>query len=156
MDVRLVIRVLQAFERERVAYKVFGGVAVNVHGIARATQALDVFVAATEDNIARLRAALRSVWDDPSIDEITFEDLAGDYPALQYVPPSEDFHIDVLTRLGEAYDFDAVEAVRRDLGDVTITVASPRQLYEMKRGTVRHKDALDAMSLRARYDLEED
>jgi len=41
---------------------------------------------------------LSSVFDDPAIEEITAEDLAGDYPAIQYVPPSGTFHLDLLTR----------------------------------------------------------
>jgi len=155
MNAKLVTEVLRALEREGVAYKVFGGVAVNILGIARGTQDLDLFVAPLAANIERLRRALRSVWDDPSIDEITHEDLAGDYPAIQYVPPSEDFHIDIVARLGEAYSYDALETERRALGDLVVTVVSPRQLYAMKRGTVRYKDALDAHHLRARYDLEE-
>ncbi len=54
------------------------------HGLDRATRALDLFVAPDPDNIERLRSALRSVFDDPEIELITSEDLAGDYPAVQY------------------------------------------------------------------------
>lgn len=155
MDAELIARVLRALEREGVEYKVFGGVAVNVHGIVRGTLDLDLFVAPTLENIARLRAALHAIWDDPSIDEITFEDLTGAYPAIQYVPPAGDFHIDIVTRLGEAWAYDAVHAERVAFGGLTVAVASPRQLYEMKRATVRFKDAQDAHHLKLRFDLED-
>ncbi len=79
--------VLEAFEREGVVYAIFGAVALNLHGLARATQDLDIFVSPIEENISKLRSALRSVFDDPHIDEITAEDLLGDYPAVQYLPP---------------------------------------------------------------------
>ena len=103
--------VLSAFERERVDYVIFGAVALNLQGLARATEDLDIFVAPTEENIRRLRAALTTVFDDPHIQEITAEDLLGDYPAVQYVPPAGDFHVDILTRLGEAFRFEDLESV---------------------------------------------
>src|SRR5436853_413421 len=105
MDYELTKRVLSALQANGVAYKVFGAVALNLHGLARATDDLDLFVAPEADNIARLRQALHSVFDDPCIDEITAEDLLGDYPAVQYVPPTDDFRIDILTRLGEIFDY---------------------------------------------------
>jgi hypothetical protein len=156
MDARRITQILAALEREGVAYKVFGAIALNVHGIARGTQDLDLFVRPEPDNIARLRAALRSVFDeDPNIDEITYEDLAGDYPAIQYVPPDGVLSIDILTRLGDTYDYDALEAVRGLWDHVPVSVVSPRQLYEMKRDTVRWKDKADAQRLRERFGLEE-
>jgi len=155
MDAKLVSRVLAAFEDAGVEYKVFGGVAVNIHGVVRGTLDLDIFVAPTAANVGRLRAALRSVWDDPSIEEITFEDLAGPYPAIQYVPPTGDFHIDILTRLGDAYSFATLESQRARFGDLSIPVVSPRQLYEMKRGTVRYKDAVDAYHLKLKFGMED-
>ncbi len=82
-----VVRVLGALERERVRYAVFGAVAVNVHGLPRFTEDLDIFVAPERENIEALKRALHSVFADPSIDEITADDLLGDYPAIQYVPP---------------------------------------------------------------------
>ena len=45
MQADLVVRVLEALERERVRYAGFGAVAVNVHGLPRFTEDLDVFVA---------------------------------------------------------------------------------------------------------------
>ena len=104
--------VLAAFEREGVDYVVFGGVAMNLQGLPRATEDLDVFVAPTEDNIRRLRQALASVFTDPHIEEITATDLLGSYPAIQYVPPDGGFHLDILTRLGEAFRFEDLKSER--------------------------------------------
>ena len=58
MDYEATKNVLTAFEREDVRYSVFGGVALNLHGLARATEDLDVFVAPERENIERLRKAL--------------------------------------------------------------------------------------------------
>ena len=139
--------VLEAFEREGVVYAIFGAVALNLHGLARATQDLDIFVSPTEENISSLRSALRSVFDDPHIDEITAEDLLGDYPAVQYVPPEGTFFIDILTRLGETFKFDDLETERVDFDGIEVTVVTARMLHRMKRATVRPQDQADAFRL---------
>jgi len=148
--------VLAAFERERVEYVIFGGVALNLQGLARATEDLDVFVAPTEENIRRLRTALASVFDDPHIDEITAEDLLGEYPAVQYVPPEGAFHVDILTRLGEAFRFEDLEAERIDFDGLEVSVVTPATLYRMKKGTVRPRDQGDAERLRQRFGFEDE
>jgi hypothetical protein len=60
-----VIRVLGALERERVRYAVFGAVAVNVHGLPRFTEDLDIFVAPERENVEALKRALHSVFCGP-------------------------------------------------------------------------------------------
>lgn len=151
-----VLQVVQAFNDEGVDYVVVGGVAVNLHGLVRATEDLDVFVRPDADNIARLRRALRSVWDDPDIQKITAEDLCGDYPAVRYGPPSEAFYLDILTRLGEATRFSDLEVEEKKVGSVRVVLATPRTLYRMKKDTVRPIDHADAAALREAFDLEED
>lgn len=155
MDYDLTRNVLAALERERVKYVVFGAVALALHGLPRATEALDIFIAPERDNIERLKTALRSVFDDPCIDDITAEDLLGEYPAVQYVPPSGNFHIDVLTRLGELFDFASLESERVDFDGVTVSTVTPETLYRMKKGTVRPKDWGDAQRIARRFGLKE-
>lgn len=152
MDYDRIVAVFRALEREGVAYKVIGGVAMNLQGLARGTRDLDLFVRPDDDNIARLRRALHSVFDDPSIDEITAEDLQGDYPAIQYVPPVEGFHLDLLARLGEAFDYASIEAENRRIEDLDVPVATLKMLYAMKHATVRPRDQVDAVWLRSRLD----
>jgi hypothetical protein len=97
MDVELTARVLAALEREHVSYVVFGAVALAwstaCHGGSR------LFIEPGRNNIERLKVALHSVFDDPCIDETTADDLLGEYPAIQHVPPEGLFHLDLLTRL---------------------------------------------------------
>lgn len=155
MDYELTKRVLAALHAHGVAYKVFGGVALNLHGLSRATEDLDIFVAPDADNIARLRAALHSVFADPSIDEITADDLLGAYPAVQYVPPTGTFHVDILTRLGERFDFGGLATEVVDLDGTPVTIVTARTLYQMKKDTVRAKDRADAEALARRFNLGE-
>lgn len=54
MDFETTREVLAAFEREGVVCAIVGAVALNLHGLARATQDLEFFVAPSADNIERL------------------------------------------------------------------------------------------------------
>ena len=156
MDYDQTRKVLAAFEDEGVEYTIIGAVALNLQGLARATEDLDVFVAPTEENIRRLRVALMTVFDDPHIEEITAEDLLGDFPAVQYVPPDGALHIDILTRLGEAYRFEDLESERVDFDGLEVSIVTPATLYRMKKDTVRLRDQGDAERLRQRFGFEEE
>jgi hypothetical protein len=54
VDYELTKRVLAEFERHHVDYVVFGAVAVNLQGLARATEGLDVFITPQRENVERL------------------------------------------------------------------------------------------------------
>lgn len=151
----LVFAVLRALKAHDVHFKVVGGVALNLVGLPRATQDLDQFVEPTADNVARLRTALHTVFDDPGIDDILSEDLAGDYPAVQYIPPEGQFHIDILARLGEAFDYQGIEVEDRVVEEITVPVATPRMLVRMKRDTVRPQDRADAERLRRHFGVDD-
>lgn len=128
---------------------------MNLHGLVRATEGLDLFVRPDAGNVERLRKALRAVWNDPEIELITAEDLCGDYPAVRYGPPEGTLYLDILTRLGEATAFTDLEVEEKDVGGIKVRVATPRTLYRMKRDTVRPIDHSDAAALRAAFHLDE-
>jgi Nucleotidyl transferase AbiEii toxin, Type IV TA system len=150
------LAVIRAFEREGVEYVLVGGVAVNIHGIVRTTEDIDFFVRPTDANIERVRAALRSLWADPHIDEITAADLSGGYSTIRYGPPTGDIVIDLLGGLGTAWRFDDLASERHAFGGVSVRVATPATLFKMKRGTVRARDHADAVLLRERFGLREE
>lgn len=150
------LRVFRAFEAAGLEYVLIGATAMGVHGVVRATEDVDLLIRATPDNIERLRVALRAVYDDPAIEDITDEDLLGAYPAVRYYPPSGDLYFDVLTRLGDAASFETVEAEVSDVEGARVRVATPAALYRLKRNTVRAKDRQDAAALAQRFDLRED
>ena len=151
------LRVLKAFESEAVEYVLIGATAMGVHGVVRATEDIDLFIRAVPENVERLRRALRIAYgEDPSIDEITTADLLGDYPAVRYYPPTGDLYLDIMTRLGTAASYDTVEADTKVVAGIGIRVATPRALYNLKKGTVRPIDRQDAAMLRQAFNLEDD
>ena len=147
--------VFRALGEQRVEYAVFGAVALGLHGLARATADLDLFIKADADNVERLKRALRSVFTDPSIDEISAEDLCGDYPAVRYLPP-DGFGFDVLTRLGTAFRYEDLEIEERNYDGVPVRVVTPRTLWRMKKDTVRPSDRFDAQVLAERFGFREE
>jgi hypothetical protein len=154
MEPETIRALLAALRDENVEYVLVGALAMDVLGIGRLTEDIDLFVRPSPENVDRLRRALRRVWQDPSIDEITAADLAGDYPAIQYVAP-DGTPIDLLSRLGEAFAFADLEATTYRYGDVEVTVATPATLYRMKRDTVRLRDKADAELLKEKFGLKD-
>jgi hypothetical protein len=152
-----ILRVLRAFENAGLEYVLIGASAMAIHGLVRATEDVDLFIRATPENIERLRSALRDAYDDdPNIREISTQDLLGEYPAVRYFPPTGELYLDILTRLGEAANFETVEAEIKEFEGLHVRIATPSALYRMKKGTVRPQDHADAIALLQRFDLEED
>lgn len=54
MDRDEVIRVLRAFEASGLEYVLIGAAAMGFHGLVRATEALDLVLRATPENLERL------------------------------------------------------------------------------------------------------
>jgi len=152
-----IMRVLRAFESAGLEYVLIGAAAMGFHGLVRATEGLDLFIRATAENIEKLRAAFRAVYEgDPHINDISAADLLGEYPSVRYVPPSGNLYFDVMTRLGEVASFETIEAEVKEEDGTHIRVATPAALYRMKKGTIRAQDQVDAAALRERFKLKEE
>lgn len=148
--------IFAALEREEVEYVLVGAMAMAAQGLIRATRDLDFFVSSQPDNVERLKRALKALFDDLSIDEISAQDLAGEYPAIAYVPPHGRFSLDILSRLGEAFRFEDLEWEEMFMEGIRVRVATPRMLYRMKKDTVRPQDRVDAAWIRRIFELEEE
>jgi hypothetical protein len=148
-------KILQALAAARFDYILVGGVAVNLHGVVRATEDIDLFVRLDHGNVERLKAALKAVWDDPELDTFTAADLEGDYPTLRYAPPNTELVVDILTRIGTQFAFDDLEFEVIDVEGTPARVATIRSLIEMKRATLRAIDRADVEALTTRLPREE-
>jgi hypothetical protein len=155
LDEERLKRVFRALAEHEVEYAVFGAVALGLHGLARATGELDLFIAPTSSNVENLKRALMTVFDDSNISEISSEDLCGDYPAVRYMPP-DGFGFDILTRLGEVFSFFSLETEEKTYDGVPVRVVTARTLWKMKKDTVRPVDRLDASLLAERFGFKEE
>lgn len=131
--------------------------AMAAQGPPRATHDVDFFVSPEISNLEALQRALYSLFEDPSLEEIDPEELAGAYPAIEYTPPHGRYSMDILTRLGEAFSWEDLSANSDliDLGDMVVPVASPSMLFRMKKDTVRPQDRADAARINEAFSLEE-
>lgn len=140
------LTVFEALDRQEVEYILIGGVAVILHGLERLTRDIDIFVRPTLENIAKLRAALKTVFNDPAIDEISLPELQR-YAVIRFGAPGH-FYIDLMARLGEAVVYEDLQYEVMEQEGIKIRVASPETLYRIKHDTLRDKDKADAHFLR--------
>ncbi len=152
---------LRALVRHKVRFIVIGGIAGALHGSATLTSDLDVVYDRDRDNIRRLAAALVEL-------DARRRDLPAGLPAEideRAVLNGANFHL--ITKFGEldclgetpaerlTYATLAVDAVRFDVGDVTVTVTSLDDLIRMKRATGRASDRIEVERLSALRDEHE-
>lgn len=156
MDFDRLLALLTSLGEQNVEYVLIGGAALNVHGIIRATEDIDIFVRPDRENVERLKSALRALWDDQDIDELNADDLSGPYPVVRYGPPGEELAIDLVARLGQAFKYEDIEVETIRLEGVQVRVATPAMLYRMKKDTVRPIDRADAAALKQLFEIEDD
>lgn len=140
------VLLFKALDNHNVDYVLIGGVAVILHGMERLTRDIDLFIKSAPKNIENLKKALNSVFNDTSIEEITFNELQ-DYPVIRYGTPNG-FFIDIMTRLGEAVLFEDLEYEIIEYQGVKIKIATPEILYNLKKDTLREKDKIDSLFLK--------
>jgi predicted nucleotidyltransferase len=146
MELDQIIRIIQALNEQKVDYVVVGGIAVNFQGIPRYTEDLDLIVRATAENISNLRRALKSIYMDPTIEELTAEELSS-YSVVRYGTP-DGFYIDLMVKLGDFASYDDILSETIEIEGTPVKTATVEALHWMKRDTVRQKDKADARLLR--------
>ncbi len=140
------INVIAAFEDNNVEYILIGGFAVVLHGFPRLTQDIDIFIRPEKNNIDNLKTALKQVFDDPAIEEITLEEL-NRYPVIRYGTP-DGFNIDLIAKIGEVFSFDDVICEKHIIEGQSIKIATTESLIKLKENTMREVDAIDLQFLR--------
>jgi hypothetical protein len=142
-----------ALAQHDVEYVTIGGVAIQAHGGQRLTQDLDIVIAASQENVARLSQALHHL--DARI-------LGPDgqrsqsVPSAQLLASSDQWHLitvhgalDVLTlpaHLGSFADMRA-RAHEVALGELVVPIAHRDDLLRMKRAAGRPQDLADVRLL---------
>ena len=140
------LKILRALAREKVEYVLIGGFAVILHGLARLTSDIDLFVMPEEENLQRLKRALQEVFPyDREIDSIALKDLK-EYAVIRFGTTS-DFCIDIIAAIGGMFRYEDLQFEVRDIDGVSVRIATPETLFKMKKDTVRPEDKRDAWFL---------
>lgn len=136
-------KIVAAFDKHQVDFLIIGGFAVIYHGHVRATQDLDLFIGATEDNAKKAVAALKEV----SLGELDFSPdvftkgkgvLIGERP----------LRVDILSKISGVTFEEAWPHRKADLfGPATVNFISRDDLIANKRATGRPQDNDDVREL---------
>jgi hypothetical protein len=150
-----VFRVLQ---EEQVEYVVVGGIAINLHGVERATMDVDLVLAMDSGNLSRfLKAATRlelkpslpvsieALCDAKQLDTWIREKHMIAFSLRSSVPhwPT----VDIIVRPKVPFEAMSRNRVEKDIGGVRFKVACIDDLIALKTGTGRKQDASDIAAL---------
>jgi hypothetical protein len=136
-------RIIDSLNEHEVDYIIVGGTATIIHGMPRVTEGTDIVIKMTKENIEKLRKALKNIFDDENIDEITYDELKK-FSVIRYISPGDDM-IDIIGNLGVAFDYDKIQKERKEISGREVIVAAPKALLAMKSNTYREKDKIDLL-----------
>ena len=132
------LNVINNFEKEGVDYVLIGGYAIVLHGFARLTQDIDVFLNPTRNNVERFKKSLKNIYNDNAIDEISLSELEA-YPIIRY-GTEDGFYIDIIVKIGTRFKFDDINFQVKEIEGVKIKVATPETLFALKKDSYREID----------------
>jgi hypothetical protein len=140
---------LREFVEGNVEFLLIGGWAVAIHGHGRGTDDMDVFVRATEDNAARVFAALERYGAPLSAHGVTAGLFAQEH--YGYRMGRKPLLIEILTKIdGVSFDEAARDALEVELEGMRIPVIGRDALLKNKRASGRAKDLADLEALKTR------
>lgn len=154
----------KALHEEGVRYVLVGGVAVNLHGVERATGDVDLLLALDGENLGRFYRVARQLALKPVV-PVKLEDFSDAAKVESWIREKHmlafalrsgdrlDPTVDILVQPAVAFDEAHARAVSMDLGGTPITVAAIEDLIRLKTGTGREKDRGDIDALKRVLDL---
>ena len=140
MDTESLLRFLNA---RKARYVVIGATAFPVHGYARATLDVDLFIEASEENARRVRDALSDFGYD--VTDLTIDDLLKKKVLIRQYVLQTDLHPFVA---GATFEDVWRNRVESHLGRTPAAFASLDDLIRMKEAAGRPKDLEDLKVLR--------
>ena len=129
---------LKSLNAHNIRYVVIGATAFPVHGYARATLDIDIFIEATPENARRTLAALKDV--GYNVTAITIEDLLTKKLLIRQYILATDIH-----SFASGVTFEEVwrNRVEDKIGETPANFASLDDLIRMKQAAGRPKDLED-------------
>lgn len=157
-------RIFKVLNESGVQYVVIGGIAVNLHGFARATGDLDIAISLTDTGIEKFIQAVKELQFVPRI-PVKLEELANKKLRESWIhqknmkvfsvynPKNPMEHIDVI--MEEVVDFGTLFKNRVVMGakDISIPVAGIAELIRLKEHAGRDRDAIDIKALKQIQEL---
>lgn len=139
---------LKSLNEHKVRFVVIGATAFPVHGYARATLDIDIFIEAIRENAERCLKALKKTGYDVS--DITLEDVLTKKLLLRQYLLETDIHPFVA---GVTFEEVWSNRVEDRIGSIAVAFASLGDLIRMKEAAGRPKDLEDLKALRKLSEL---
>jgi len=160
------ISIFKEFYKREIKYIVVGGLAVNFHGIPRATYDIDLLLKMADDNLKRFLELMKQWRFRPKIpvDIMDFakKEKREDWMKNKYMKAFNLLNskavvkeIDVVIKSIVNYELADATAVYIELQDVKIPVIGIRELIKMKKSAGREQDKADIRYLKRKIEDEE-
>lgn len=152
------VEIFRALQEASVRYVVAGGIAVNLHGVERATADLDLVIHLEEENTRKFAQVMTQLGYRPRV-PVAAEDLAKTELRQQWITeknmlvfsfyhPQEPMEmVDVFVKEPLPFEDLYNRRVLREAFGVTISVMGLRDLITIKREAGRPKDLVDVSFL---------
>jgi hypothetical protein len=152
------IELFRTLEQEKVRYLLVGGLAVNLHGIARFTADVDIMLALDAENLGRFIAAAKRLKLKPVV-PVTLDDFADPAKVQGWI---DDKHmlafalrsperwvptLDILVKPAVAFEAAFDRQVSTTAEGVPVRLAAVEDIIKLKTGTGRQKDEADINAL---------
>jgi len=137
-------KLLRSLNERNVRYVVIGATAFPIHGYARATLDVDIFIEPTKENAAAVHAALRDFGHD--VTDLSIDDLLSKKVLIRQYVLQTDIHPFVK---GPAFEEVWNGRVPGEIGGIPTFFAGLDELIRMKRAAGRPKDREDLRVLEA-------
>lgn len=149
----------RALDREKARYVLIGGLALNIHGVERATMVIDLMLAMDAGNLEAFRRVAEGLGMTPVL-PVTMKDFADPAILQQWINekhmlafalrPKEPSAptVDILVRPKVAFDMVWARHMEKNLGGTHVHLAHIDDLIALKTGTGRQRDAADVAALK--------
>lgn len=150
--------ILTALYNNRIKYLLVGGLCVNLHGVPRFTQDIDIVLSMTPENILKTTKLLADLGYTPRL-PVKAEDLADsnkvndwiknkNLKAFSFFHPKEQYKVvDILLTSPLDFDESYKNKVVKKVEDIEIYLASLEDLIKMKKLSGRPQDISDVEML---------
>jgi hypothetical protein len=154
------VDILRKFHELNIEYLIIGGLAVNLHGIPRVTQDIDIVISTNSSNIEAIIRAMNELGYTPKMPGVMAEDLNDDKKIEEWINERNMkafcFHhtlkpfqeIDIL--LSHSLDFENAYKKRlvKSAEGFDISIVSMDDLIKLKKESGRAQDLSDIEMLR--------
>lgn len=149
----------RALEAENVRYLLIGGLALNIHGVERATMDVDLMLALDADNLAAFLRTADALRLAPVL-PVALTDLTDAEKRRVWVeerrmlafalrpPEATAPTLDILIHANVDFAAAWQRRIEKDLGVTHVQLAAIDDLIALKTGTGRSRDAADIEALR--------